>query len=636
MITLTQAEYRDRVHGGWLGKVIGSALGAALDGHKQTQEVSGYPEALVRARGGGPSAAPPQEGTDFQLVWLRALQTTGPKLGASELIGAWLKHIAHADGEYPYARANFRRDVPPPISGTFDNPFREVLGALARAELWGMLTPGDPERAAAYAWQDAALDHAGAGVQSALFLSAVASAAFVEADPSRLIEVGLGLVPEDAKVARAVRDVARWHAELPNWARTREMLLRAYASEDLRDSTICTGLIAISLLHGQGGFGRTVLTAASCGWSTGVTCAAAGAIAGILLGAESIPSDWREPVRDELAAGWGILGLPRTARVAMLAAHTCEMGRLVIRSECAGRVTLVEEPPEEPSKLPAPEASTLLRHLAMGPYVTSYRRGPLEINIDYDGRPTIGPDLPRRLAIGLTNAAARSLDLHTRISAPTGFVVTTGSDGITLPEGGAVSFMVTISAPREHAQIAVVNPCTLFISVDDGSEVTLPITLVGETLWYAAGPYGDFDEAHAPEQPGILSGDTPLDVEGWQRLSIAEPAVNLLADLDTEKGTYYLATDLFMPRGRRARLRVGCNDGIRVWLNGQEVFFQHEHRPVAPSSADEFEVELREGWNRLVIKMAQCSPRRFLSVAVKDLDGHLLVEAVNTFPRPAS
>ena len=78
---------------------------------------------------------------------------------------------------------------------------------------------------------------------------------------------------------------------------------------------------------------------------------------------------------------------------------------------------------------------------------------------------------------------------------------------------------------------------------------------------------------------------------------------------------------------------MGCNDGTRVWLNGQEVFFQHEHRSVSSSSADEFEVELREGWNRLVIKMAQCSPRRFLSVALKDLDGQLLVEAGNTAPR---
>jgi hypothetical protein len=213
--------------------------------------------------------------------------------------------------------------------------------------------------------------------------------------------------------------------------------------------------------------------------------------------------------------------------------------------------------------------------------------------------------------------------------------VTTSSGTVTLPESGLVSFTVTISAPQEHAQIAIVNPCTLFLSLEDGSEFTVPIALVGEALWYAAGPYGDFEEAHAPEQPGILAGDMPLDAEGWQGLSVAEPAVNLLADLESEQGTHYLATDLFLPRERRARLRVACNDGTKVWLNGQQVFLQHEHRPVSPLSADEFEVALREGWNRLVIKMAQCSARRFLAAALRDLQGHLLLEALNNFPRPA-
>jgi len=479
------------------------------------------------------------------------------------------------------------------------------------------------------------LDHAGPGVEGAVLLAAMSSAAFVESDAGRLIEVALSLLPEEAKVARAVRDVARWHGEHAHWARTREMLLRAYAAEDLRDSTICSGLIALSLLHGRGDFGNSLVAAARSGWTTGVTCGAVGAVAGIALGAGGIPANWREAVRDELTAGWGVVGLPRTARTAILAEHTCEVGRLVVRSQSAGRVQLTEEPPEELSQLAISETPAVLRHLAIGPYVASYRRGPLEVHIDYDGKPSIGYDVPRHFTIGIANAATRGLDLQTRISSPAGFVVTTSSGTVTLPESGLVSFTVTISAPQEHAQIAVVNPCTLFLSLEDGSEFTVPIALVGEALWYAAGPYGDFEEAHAPEQPGILTGDMPLDAEGWQGLSVAEPAVNLLADLESERGTHYLATDFFLPRERRARLRVACNDGTKVWLNGQQVFFQHEHRPVSPLSADEFEVALREGWNRLVIKMAQCSARRFLAAALRDLQGHLLLEALNSFPRPA-
>ena len=83
-----------------------------------------------------------------------------------------------------------------------------------------------------------------------------------------------------------------------------------------------------------------------------------------------------------------------------------------------------------------------------------------------------------------------------------------------------------------------------------------------------------------------------------------------------------------------ARLRLGCNDGLRVWLNGREVLSHHEHRPADPRvSADECDVDFAEGWNRLTVKMAQCSPRRFLSVTVRDREGRPLPGLTNSQPR---
>ena len=627
MVTLSYAQYRDKVYGGLLGKLIGSAVGAPFDGQKQPADVQGAPEALLRHQGR------PVEGLDFAVVWLRALQTSGPSLGADELIGAWLRHLRYSAGEYAHAQASFTREVPPPVSGVFDNPFRESLGALARAEIWGLVAPGDPEVAARYARQDAMLDHSGAGVDAAIMLAAIVSAAFVTADPARLLDIGLTFVPEDGRAARAVRDVVRWHSELAHWRRTREMLLRAYAAEDVRDSTIAIGLISLALLHGAGDFSRTLMTAAGSGWSTACTCGAAAAIHGAAHGAERIPETWRAPFRGEISLGWGVVGQPRTLRAAILAEDICDVGRLVTRAQSPGRVQITEEPTDEPSELADPRAADFVRQLQVGPYVAAYRRGQVEIHIDYDGPPTVGYNVPRRLAISITNAGSRAADIRTRLSAPAGFVVTSPSEHVSLPEGGSVSFRAAISAPQEHAQVASVNPCTLYISIEDEAEATVPIALVGEALWHAAGPYGSFDEQHAPEQPGILAGDAPLGGEGWRSLSVPEPSVNVLADFEGDQGTYYLATDVWMPRSRRARLRIGCNDGVKAWLNAEEVLYQHEHRPVSPLSADEVEIDLREGWNRLVIKMAQCSARRFLSVGLRDLDRHLLAEAVNTFPR---
>ncbi len=639
MITLELGEYKDKVYSGWLGKLIGVAVGIPVDGQKQVQEVTGYPQRL--------SESPPvsSEGTDFELAWIRTLQVSGARIGDDDLIGTWLRHIGHTSNEYGFARANFSRGVTPPVSGVHENPFRESLGALARADLWGLITPGDPEQAAWFARRDAMLDHAGAGVEAAIWLAGMVSGAFVEGDLGRLINVGLALIPEQGRVGRAVRDVVRWHGEHANWGRTREMLLRSWGSDDVRDATLAVGMIALALLQGRGEFARSLLTAANCGWSTATTCGAVGAVMGVMPTDGGVPMEWRTALPADCALGASMSGLPTAAPHFWVAEQVSEIGRMVVRSESGGRVQLAAELPQDPPspesgdrrvrQLPQPDSANLLRQLAVGSYVTTFRRGPLRVQIDYDARPTIGYDTPRRLTVALSNTTNRTLDVQARLAAPAGFVVAAPSESITLTEGTMVSFVLTVTAPKGIARVAPANPFTLFLTVDDGSELTVPVTLTGEAVWYASGPYGSFEERHRPEEPAVLTGEAALEGEGWRRLSIPEPTVSLTSGLDGSQGTHYLASDVYAPAHLRGRMTVVCNDGIRAWLNGEEVWYQHEHRPPSPVSADEFDMELRQGWNRLVIKLAQCTPRRHLAVVLRDPLGRILLEAADTEPRPS-
>jgi ADP-ribosylglycohydrolase len=617
MLTLTSAEYRDRVLGGWLGKLLGQAAGAPTDGEKRPFDITDYPQAL-------PATDPAScEGLLFARVWLEELAASGPGLGCEDLVRAWLARIPLADYEYGYARANFRRDLLPPLSGVYDNPFRESLGALARAELWGLLCPGDPATAARYAAQDAALDHAGPGVSAAVALAGMVSTAFAESDPVRIVEAALRLVPRDSRAARAVRDVARWHGELANWRRTREMLLRSYASEDVRDSTLAIGMVTLALLDGEGELGHSLLTAARCGWSSACVAAGVGAVLGAAKGAAALPAVWR----DTLSAAASRLA-------ATLAEQTYQEGRAVVIAESDGKVHVGDEPAEEESRLVVPEAVELLREMAMGPYVVPLRYGPLRVLVDYEVTPSIGYDRPRRLGVGVANHAGRSVEVRARVGGPEGFVVVAGGEPFTLAEEGTVSFAMSVTAPEENCLIAPSNACTLFLIVEDEPELAVPIPLVGESVWFASGPFGDFAESYPPEQEPILAGAERLGGEGWRRLSVAEPAVNLVAGMEGEQGTYYLATDLRLPEAMSARLRLASNDGTTCWLNGGLVHTQHEHRPAdARVSAEEHPISLQTGWNRLVIKLAQCSPRRFLAVTLRDAQGHPLLDAVGTTPR---
>jgi hypothetical protein len=625
MVTLTADQYRERVYGGWTGKLLGRAAGAPVDGQRQPPEVGEYPEGLALPE------IDACEGVPIQRVWLTEILHRGPGLSGEDLARAWLARVDCSAGEYGHAGANLRRELLPPVSGVYDNPFRESLGAMARADLWGLVAPGDPGLAARYALQDASLDHAGAGVAGAVFVAALVSAAFVEADPARLIGATLGLVPRESRVARAVRDVARWHGEFAHWRRTREMLLRAYGSEDVRDSAIASGLLALALLDGDGDLGHAVTVGARCGWSAAFVCGAAGAVIGTALGLDGLPAAWRE-------AG----GAAVEERLGPLANLTCQAGEEVIAA-ASGRVALSEQPAAEEPRLPQPDPGPVLRAAAMGPYVVSLRRGPLEVLVDYETRPTIGYDSPRRLSVCIANRGERSIELRTRLSAPDGFVALTNAEPLTLPADGDVSFSVSITAPRENCHLQPVNVSRLLVSVEEQPDVPIPITLVGESQWYAAGPYPSFEEAFEPEQPESLSGEAPLrPAEPWRLLSVSEPAVSLLAGLEGDQGTYYLATDLLItpgagaadpaaagtPPSRPCLLRLASNDGVVVWLNGARVLSHHTHRPADPRvAADECPVSFASGWNRLVVKVAQCSPRRFLAISLRDPAGPLLLPA---------
>ena len=49
---------------------------------------------------------------------------------------------------------------------------------------------------------------------------------------------------------------------------------------------------------------------------------------------------------------------------------------------------------------------------------------------------------------------------------------------------------------------------------------------------------------------------------------------------------------------------MGSDDGLKVWINDKIVHTNDTARPLQPGS-DKAKVELREGWNRLMIKVTQ-------------------------------
>lgn len=125
-------ELLEKVHAGWLGEIIGSALGTAVEGFKSSRlwEVFGEIHDYVK---------PPETLNDditFELAFLEAFREKGYELTADDIADKWIGYIPFAYTAEGVALNQLRQGIYPPESAYVANPYREMIGAAMRAAVW--------------------------------------------------------------------------------------------------------------------------------------------------------------------------------------------------------------------------------------------------------------------------------------------------------------------------------------------------------------------------------------------------------------------------------------------------------------------------------------------------------------------
>lgn len=190
--------YLEKMMACWLGKAVGGTLGMPYEGVNHCLNLTFYDPV--------PTEMLPNDDLDLQVVYAFLLeQMTAPRVDRHLLMQAW-KHIGMSPDEYGICKRNIALGLHPPLTGEYDNWFQAGMGAAIRTELWACLAPGDPELAAAYAEEDACMDHAGIGIEAARFLAALESMAFVESDMERLLDGAQRMIATDGELGRAIAD----------------------------------------------------------------------------------------------------------------------------------------------------------------------------------------------------------------------------------------------------------------------------------------------------------------------------------------------------------------------------------------------------------------------------------------------
>jgi len=338
--TAADEKFKAKIGGCWLGKAIGGTLGTPHEGKPGPLELTFYDPM--------PDGMLPNDDLDLQIVWLEHLLGGRFRQVTPEILAeAWEKFVQFPWDEYGIARRNRALGLRGERQGSHDNFFGECMGAAIRSELWACIAPGDPNRAAGFAWADAVVDHAGEGVWAEVFHAVVQSAAFTNNGMEELLAVGLSMIPADSRVARAIRDTVRWWRQEHDWRRVRSRIIFAHGRANFTDVAANLAFEVLGWLAGDGDFARSICIAVNCGRDTDCTGATLGALLGI-LDPNGIPERWSAPIGERIVLSPGIVGLMPPASLTALTEATLQLS-----AQLAGAFPAI--PPVAPIRPTGPE-----------------------------------------------------------------------------------------------------------------------------------------------------------------------------------------------------------------------------------------------------------------------------------------
>jgi hypothetical protein len=125
--------------------------------------------------------------------------------------------------------------------------------------------------------------------------------------------------------------------------------------------------------------------------------------------------------------------------------------------------------------------------------------------------------------------------------------------------------------------------------------------------WMLSGPYTQegkggaelFDVAFPPEKAGGGGEWRPVVVPREARGLVEMDKI-----LGGQERVAYLRTEVSSAKAQDAILELGSDDGIKVWVNGQQVHANNATRPCTPGS-DKAKIKLKAGANAILMKITQ-------------------------------
>lgn len=337
---------RDRIHGAWLGRCIGCLLGKPVEGVRSWDiegflKASGqwplsdyirfgvrgkaktqFPDLAAKAAYDKMDYMPIDDDTNYTTLGHILLKQRGAQFTPVDVAHAWMQMLpleATCTAER-VAYRNFAMNIAPPQSASFRNPFREWIGAQIRADAFGYVNAGNPERAAEFAWRDASISHVKNGIYGEMFVAAMIAAAPWCESIGELLCAGLSEIPKTSRLYADVSAALLWHKDKLTFEQALERIHERW-NEDFSHDWCHTNsnavICAVALLWGEGNFGDSICKAVMAGYDTDCNGATVGSILGMMHGVQGIGESWQAKLNNTLKtsmAGYESVEVDKIAR----------------------------------------------------------------------------------------------------------------------------------------------------------------------------------------------------------------------------------------------------------------------------------------------------------------------------------
>ena len=341
-LTLSRADYVDRVQAIWTGQII--AVLVVIQFEHKTASVIPIENLPMTWQGKPVTVAPVDDDWYYEMAAVRAFEKHGIGLTVEQLGQQWLENRCGSWGSSEQARLNLAKGIKAPDCGhPRYNKLWFTLGPQFSSDLYGALAPGLPNVAGRLAREFGHINGFAEGTDGAVFTAAMISLAFTTRDPQAVIRQAVKILHPSSPYRQSIDQVItlaeagksfeeivtavedRWHAEYPA----------------TNNAVSNGGLTAAGLWFGRGDFWTTMNLIARAADFSDADCNGANvaSVIGAMHGMKALPPALVTQFHDRIVGkGMGSVKEftpPVDESISELAQRTAAIGEKILAAEHA-------------------------------------------------------------------------------------------------------------------------------------------------------------------------------------------------------------------------------------------------------------------------------------------------------------